>query len=250
MTARIVPAWAVLACAELVLLRRSALVALTAIAVPIGLGISWVFLTGNSGAEADYGSAAAMQLLFLLACTPYMAGTTALAARRQHAVLKRWRTSGASNADLIIGLLSPYALLVVVQAVLLLTVTAVVGHDAPAQWWPLTVGVLGGTLMAGALAFATAAFTRTPELAQFTTLPVFLALFGGGMWVTMTRPDEVTWPMLAVPGAAVAQLVRTGWNGTAPGQLFDQTWPSIVVLLALTALSVALAFRVFRWESR
>jgi hypothetical protein len=56
--------------------------------------------------------------------------------------------------------------------------------------------------------------------------------------------------MLAVPGAAVAQLVRAGWNGAAPGQLFDQTWPSIVVLLALTALSVALAFRVFRWESR
>jgi ABC-2 type transport system permease protein len=249
-TQRIVPAWAVLASAELVLLRRSVLVALLAIAQPIALGIGWVFITRTNGAETDYGSIAGMQLLVLLASTPYMAGTTALAARRQHAVLKRWRTSGASNADLIIGLLSPYALLVVVQAVLLFTVTAVVGDDAPAQWWPLTVGVLGGTLMAGALAFATAAFTSTPELAQLTTAPVFLALFGGGMWVTTTPPDEVTWAMLAVPGAAVAQLARAGWNGAAPGQLFDQTWPSIVVLLALTALSVALAFRIFRWESR
>ena len=247
---RSVPAWAVLASAELILLRRSALVALTAIAVPIGLGIGMVFLTRNSGAETDYGTAAAMQLLLLLGCTPYMAGTTALAARRQHAVLKRWRTSSASNTELIIGLLSPYALLVVVQAVLLFTVTAVVGDDPPAQWWPLAVGVLGGTLMAGALAFATAAFTRTPELAQFTTAPVFLALFGGGMWVTMTPPDEVTWAMLAVPGAAVAQLARAGWNGTAPGQLVDQSWPSIVVLFAMTAMSVALALRVFRWESR
>jgi ABC-2 type transport system permease protein len=247
---RTTPAWAVLASAELILLRRSALVALIAIAVPIGFGTAWVFLARDSGAQTDYGSAAAIQLLLLLACTPYMAGTTALAARRQHAVLKRWRTSGASSADLIIGLLSPYALLVVVQAVLLFTVTAVVGGAAPARWWPLAVGMLGGTVMAGALAFATAAFTRTPELAQFTTTPVFLALFGSGMWVTATPPGEVSWPMLAIPGAAVTQLVRAGWNGAAPGQLLDETWPSIVALLVLTVLSVALAVRVFRWESR
>ncbi|GID30526.1 ABC transporter permease [Paractinoplanes brasiliensis] len=244
------PAGAVLATAELLLLRRSALVALIAIAQPIGLGILLAFLTRDSGLAADYGSAAALQLLLLLASTPYMAGTTALAARRQHGVLKRWRTSGASDADLIIGLLSPYALLAVVQAVLLCTVTAVIGGDAPARWWPLAVGVLGGTAMAGALAFATAAFTRTPELAQLTTAPVFLALFGGGMWVTMTPPDEVTWVMLAVPGAAVAQLVRVGWNGAAPGQLLGQTWPSMVALSVLAALAVALAFRVFRWETR
>lgn len=70
------------------------------------------------------------------------------------------------------------------------------------------------------------------------------------MWVTMTPPGEVTWPVLAVPGAAVAQLVRTGCNGAAPGQLLDQTWPSIAALLVLTAASVALAFRLCRWESR
>jgi ABC-2 type transport system permease protein len=247
---RTAPAWAVIAAAELVLLRRSVLVALIAIAQPIGLGVLLVLVARNGDAQADYGSAAALQLLVLLGCTPYMGGTTALAARRQHGVLKRWRTSGASNADLIVGLLSPYALLVVVQAVLLFTVTAAVGGDAPARWWPLAVGVLGGTLMAGALAFATAAFTRTPELAQLTTIPVFLALFGGAMWVTVTPPGEVSWAMLAVPGAAVAQLVRAGWHGIAPGQLLDQAGPSIVVLLAMTALSVALAFRLFRWESR
>jgi ABC-2 type transport system permease protein len=145
-------------------------------------------------------------------------------------------------------MLLPLALLVVVQAVVLVGTTIAVTGEWPHAWWPLVLATIGGTALAAALAFVTAAFTATPEMAQVTTLPVFLALFGGAFWVAATPPGEVTWAMLAVPGGAVAQLVRLGWDGAA---LSASTVAPPLVAMAVTAAAVAwLAGRVFRWQPR
>lgn len=235
--------WALLAVAEFKLLVRSPLVAVTAILAPLAMGL---FLLGNR--EFGSGQLVALQVLALLGFTPFAGATTTLAARRQHLVLKRLRTSPASDREIIAGVVLPVAVLVVVQAAILVAVTIAVTGSWPHAWWPLGLAVVGGTALAVALAFVTAAFTATPELAQITTLPVFLMLFGGGLWAGGTAPGDVTWVMLAVPGGAVAHLVRLGWDGTG-----GTAWSVVPPLVAMVVTTVAagwLAGRVFRWQPR
>jgi ABC-2 type transport system permease protein len=234
---------ALLAVAELKLIIRSPLVAATAILAPLAMGL---FLLGNK--ELGGGAVVSLQLLALLGFAPYAGATTTLAARRQQLVLKRLRTSPASDRAIIAGLMAPLGLLVVVQAVVLIATTIVVTDTWPHAWWPLVLAVTGGTALAVALAFITAAFTTTPEMAQITTLPVFLALFGGGFWVGGTEPTEVTWAMVAVPGGAVAQLARLGWDGT--GLSASTVLPAVVAMTATALAAAWLAARVFRWQPR
>jgi ABC-2 type transport system permease protein len=131
--------------------------------------------------------------------------------------------------------------------VLVASTIAVTG-SWPREWWPLGPALIGGTALAVAFAFVTAAFTATPELAQVTTLPVFLALFGGGFWVGVTDPGDVTWAMVAVPGGSVAQLIRLGWDGA--GITWATVLPPLVVMAVTVAALAWLAGRVFRWQPR
>jgi ABC-2 type transport system permease protein len=235
--------WALLAVAELKLLIRSPLVAATAILAPLAMGL---FLLNNR--ELVGGHLVALQVIALLGFTPYAGATTTLAARRQQLVLKRLRTSPASDREIIAGVVLPVAALVVVQAAILVACTIAVTGSWPHAWWPVGLAVIGGTALAVALAFVTAAFTASPELAQITTLPIFLMLFGGGFWAGGAAPDEVTWAMVAVPGGAVASLVRLGWDGA--GLTASAVVPPLVAMIVTSAAAVWLAGRVFRWQPR
>jgi ABC-2 type transport system permease protein len=235
--------WALLAVAELKLIIRSPLAAGTAILAPLAMGL---IMIGNQRNGVDM--VVSMQLVALLGFTPYAGATTTLAARRQQLVLKRLRTSPASDREIIGGLLMPLVVLVVVQAVVLVATTIVVTRSWPHAWWPIGLALVGGTALALALAFVTAAVTSGAEMAQLTTLPVFVALFGGTIWVLATAPGEVTWVMMAVPGAAVAQLTRLGWEGTALS--FSTVAPPLVAIAVTAAVSAWLAARVFRWQPR
>lgn len=245
----LLPRWLVLAGAEFVLLRRSPLSVATAVLGPIVLGVGVLLLAQDSGKSVG-GDTVALQLLMLLGFTPYVGATTTIAARRQELVLKRLRTCDLSDAGIIAGLLAPFAVLVVIQAAALCWLTVVISGQAPARWWPLIAAVGGGTALVMALAFVTAAVTPVPELAQLTTSPVFFSLFGGGLWLFST--GTATWPMLAVPGVAVADLARAAWNqpGASPWDVLRQCAPSLLAVLLLSALAVALAARLFRWQPR
>ena len=99
-----------------------------------------------------------------------------------------------------------------------------------------------------ALAFLTASFTRTPDAAHYTTMPGFAVLFGGLMWMLSTPADEVTVPMLALPGNAVTQLLRYGWTGEGAVGM-NVVWP-LVASVAVAIASCVVAARLFRWEPR
>jgi ABC-2 type transport system permease protein len=181
-----------------------------------------------------------MQMLMLIGCTPYAAATTALAARRHGSVLKRLRTTPLSSAGILAGVLTPYALVGLVQAVVLTGVTRAAGGPRPERWWPMVLAVLLGTLLAAAFAVATAVVTPVPELAQLTTVPVFLGFFGGGLWRLGT--DAMSWPMLLLPGASLTDLIRMSWQ--VPGS------PCIAPGLAVAFVAGALGLRWFRWDAR
>jgi ABC-2 type transport system permease protein len=231
--------WVVLATSELRLLVRSPVAVVNAVLFPVAIGAGWVLLARDTGKDLG-ADAVAMQILVLLGFTPYAGAVGVLVARRHELVLQRLRTTALSGAGALAGLLSPYVLVVLVQAALLAGVTAAAGGPGPDRWWPPLVALLAGTVLAVALAVLTAAVTPVPELVQLTTVPVVLSLFGGGLWLLHT---PLTWPMLPVPGVAIAGLVRLGWQ---PGSVV----PCLLAVLILTLVTAGLATRVFRWDRR
>jgi ABC-2 type transport system permease protein len=118
-----------------------------------------------------------------------------------------------------------------------------VGGEPPSRWWPLILGVLAGTVLATTLAVATAALTPLPELAQLTTVPVSLGLFGGGFWLLDTGASSL--PMLAAPGVPVAELIRMAWR-PAGGPVV----PCVLAITATCVLGAVVASRRFRFDPR
>jgi ABC-2 type transport system permease protein len=112
-----------------------------------------------------------------------------------------------------------------------------------------------------AFAFWTAAWTRSAESAQLTSLPLILLASVGPM--VNTVPDLPGWlkDLLALtPGAAMSDLIRVGWFGldgpdaTETTLSFAQTWGQafgpLLVLAAWLVLAITLARRSIRWEPR
>jgi ABC-2 type transport system permease protein len=237
--------WAAVAGAELRLIVRNRTTALMALALP--LLIAALSFSQNSPIGEGTSAIAVVQLGMLLAFTVYLTGTTTLSARRQQLYLKRLRASRASVLGIVTGLMLPLVLLALVQAAVLFGLTGAVAGQVPAQPVLLVLAVLVGGAMFAALAFLTAAFTSSPEAAQFTTAPAFMVVTTGLIWTLTTAPEEVGPQQLAVPGGALAQLARYGWDGggSASGILL-----AIGMSLLVTAASIAVAAGVFRWEPR
>lgn len=240
-----VRAWLLIAGSELRLLRRSAFAVVMAAVLPAALAALIVWAEGDTG-KAGWPAAAGLSSVTLIAFTMYAAGTTNLVVRRQQFVLKRLRTSGASDTAVVAGVLTPFVVLTLLQTVLLFGIVAVADGRAPAAPWLPAVAVGAGTVVAGLLAVATATITSAAELAQLTTAPVALAFCGGGLWVAATAPGDVTWAMLALPGGSVTQLTRLGWHDAAPGGLTA----AVAALLLVAAVGTPLAVRALRWDPR
>jgi ABC-2 type transport system permease protein len=109
------------------------------------------------------------------------------------------------------------------------------------------------------LAAASAAFTRTTELAQVTTLPVLMAcMVGSGLVVPLDElPARVADILRALPLTPVVDLLRLGWAGTtgeaAPtgfaGSLELAARP-LFLLIGWLVLGTVAVRRWFRWEPR
>lgn len=237
--------WVVIATTELRLIMRNKVTAVSATVLPLAFAVLFL-LTGLSKGEGA-SAVAVVQLMALQLITVYATGTTTLAARRQQLYLKRLRSSPASVASIVAGLMAPLVGIAFVQAIVMVSVTGLYLGELPARPWMLVVAMLVGGVMCAALAFLTAAFTKTPEAAQLTTTPAFVALIVGAVAVASTPPALVSWFWLSVPGGALAQLARTAWGGN---DLVQTALPALGLSLLPAAAAVAIAIRVFRWEPR
>jgi len=238
------PAWALIAEAELRMLTRSAPAVVMGAVLPAALGLLIVWAERDTG-QAGRGTATGLQLTVLLALTAYGAGTTTLVSRRTQAVLKRLRTSGASDAAVLTGILLPSALLMVLQTVI---VVLAGGGRLPGHAWAPAVAVVAGIVVAGLFAVVTSGWTASPELAQLTTSPLALAFLGGAFWAARTPAAEVEWWMFALPGASVTQLARLGWD--EPGMTTADGLAATAVLLILVAAVTPFVTRAMRWDPR
>jgi ABC-2 type transport system permease protein len=112
-----------------------------------------------------------------------------------------------------------------------------------------------------ALAYWTAAWTRSAESAQLTSLPIIILASAGPLTAsTPDMSDGLRSILELTPGAAMAELVRVGWFGLdGPAAetttlSFAESWSQagrpLLVMAGWTAIGVSLARRSMRWEPR
>ena len=199
---------------------------------------------------------AAFVLLFVV----YYNLVTAMVARREELVLKRLRTSQATDADILAGAAVP-ALAVAVVQVLIVTVAAVALLDlgVPVNPVLIVIGLLGGAAVFVLLAALSTPFTRNVETAQITTMPALLVnlLFSGLTFPLDVFPDTLATAARLVPLTPVVELFLLGLEGavaSAPPVSFAETFAEAVVpvgvLLAWIVVGVYGVRRWFRWEPR
>ncbi|HMH90682.1 MAG TPA: ABC transporter permease [Streptosporangiaceae bacterium] len=254
---------AALARAEGVLLRRSRIALLTAVAAPVLLAGAVKALPGAAPPARAGGAAPGLLIAltaFALLYPVYHNLVVTLAGRREQLVLKRLRTGEATDGEILAGTALPAIAVAWAQiAVAAVAAAAVPGLHPGAAAVLALAGLAGGTAVFALLAIVTSAVTRSAELAQVTTLPALaISLAGSGLLFPLTPlPDAVRLAAQALPLTAVTSLMRLGLTATAAGGQHPGLAASlggaavpVLVLAAWIAAAGWAARRWFRWEPR
>jgi ABC-2 type transport system permease protein len=244
-----------LARAELRILARDRVAAFNVVIVPL---VAAAYLVANPPTQDIPGPVAASVAAVLLAVFTSAAlvlkSVMVLAQRREQHLLERWRISGAAPPAILAGTLLPGVLLLVVGLAVMFPALAVALDHPPVQPVWLLLAVVLAIIVGSAAAIVAAAYARTTDGAAVVALPIFAALFGGGVWATLVPLGDITWRMRATGGGALTELVRIGWEGPTDGigivAAATATGPSLLVLLALTLILAVAATRTFRWDTR
>ncbi|MDA3648022.1 ABC transporter permease [Saccharopolyspora indica] len=226
------------------LLSRNKAVLISATLLPLMLGYVLASNVPADAGPAAWSMVLGMQVLAVQGFTIYFTTTATLASRREDRYLKRLRSGEVSDAVILGGLLLPVVLLGLAQTAVVLAIATAIGAPAPANPLPLVLAALLGSAMSLVAGAATSGFTASSEQAQITTMPWFLVLVGGSVWVSMS--GEITPLTYLVPSGGVMDLVGLAMTGgDVPSAL-----PATGALLAWTALLAILARTWFRWEPR
>ncbi|HET9654980.1 MAG TPA: ABC transporter permease [Kineosporiaceae bacterium] len=245
--------------AELNLFRRNRTAVFSALGMPL------VLVGAVSGVDVGRRTLSTTAFLvtsmlgFVLLTAVYYNLVTAYVARREDLVLKRLRVGELHDAEILAGVASPSVVVSLVQVAVVVVVGTMIGLPVPVNPLLLALGITGGIVMFVLLAAVSTAFTRTPETAQITTLPVLLAcMLGSGLMVPLdVLPGAVVDVLRILPMTPVLELVRLGWLGTTGsgpeqgflGVLGPALAPSAILTVWLV-LGVISVRRWFRWDPR
>lgn len=242
-----------------VLLTRNRLAFVYAVVLPL-LPLALLF-TGDPG-DVTVGANAITTMFLVTTLFPVYYNVLAqFVSRRDELVLKRMRTGESRDAELLVSIALPGAI-----AALALTAVSVPfawAVDQPLPVNPLLFAALAvlGVIMLTAFAYWTAAWTRSAEAAQLTSMPIILLASAGPLAISIPDMSEGLRTVLeATPGAAMAELIRVGWFGLDGVDAkettlsFAETWRAagspLSVMVVWTVVAVSLARRSMRWEPR
>lgn len=238
-----------------VLMTRNRLALTYAVVVPL---TPLLLLLTNERGDPGVGAVAVTTTVLMAVLFPVFYNVLSqFVTRRDELVLKRMRTGEARDLELLVALVLPGAAVTLAVGVLVVPLAVALGQDAPLNLPVYLAGLVAATVMFAAFAFWTAAWTRNAEAAQMTSLPVILLAIGGQLSAALPEAAQ-RWADLT-PGAALTDLVRSGWFGVAEDgttRTLDlaATWGEaalpLVVLVAWTVVALAIAARSLRWEPR
>lgn len=239
--------------AETRLLVRNRTVAVSAIVLPLAMGLFFMWNFSSTGVPLLLVVAVAVQLTFVIAMAVYTTAPLILVARRHSGVFKRMRTSGISDAGLLTATIAPGVLIGLLQLLLFIPLNALIAGPMAVDPLPLVLAGLGGLALAVAAALATAVITINPERAQITTLPLAFVIVGAAAAIVAVPSDGWWQALIAVPGAAMGQLVEfalTGgaWSAGLGG--LPAVLPALAAVVLWPVVFGLVARRTFRWDNR
>lgn len=244
-------AWFAIFGAELRLLLRNTTVAVSALLMPLVIAVMFVASGMQDTPSSGWGYLIALILLTVFGMSGCITAAGTLTYRRDELYLKRLRCSQASDAAILVGVLSPVLLVTLVQGLLMVALTAVVASSLPASPLPLVAVIALGTAMSAGMGMATTGFASSGEQAQTVATPVFFVLIGTGIWAGTGLAEGLTTLQQLSPGGAVVQLVALAYDpGATLSASTSELFPALGGMLGWTAVSVGAARRYFRWEPR
>ena len=242
-----------LALMETKLVVRNRTTAITSLVLPVGIGLLYVLTFAPGGDSRLWGVVVALQLAITLGMGVYLTATQTVVARRHSRVLKRMRSSGISDAGLLVAIMMPSVAIGLVQLVIYTVIDAATGAPLPPDLLWIAVAVVGGLALCTTAALATTVVTAAPERAQITTLPLVFVLLGGAVVLSIAPLDGWWQAAVALPGAAIGQLSQLAFTGAAWSSGFagvPVVLPSVVSLVVWTVVFGWVARRRFRWDPR
>lgn len=249
-----------LAAAETRLLLRNRTALVNSVLLPLLL-VAAVPVLGLGDGEEPLGplllqAVVGISLIYLT----YYNLVTTYVARREDLVLQRMRTGELTGPEVLTATAVPTLLISVGQVLVVLVGVLVLGQwTAPADIVLPVLGLLGGLVLMSLLAAASTSFTRTPESAQITTLPIVLVntALSGILYPLTIFPDALATVARLLPVTPVIELVQLGLTGTtwegkavAGGELWSAALQPLAVLAAWVVIGGVAAARGFRWAPR
>lgn len=246
--------------AELMLFWRNRTAVFNGLLLPVAMILPLSSVKPDTGNLAGNAFLITSVLGFVLLTAVYYNLVTTFVARREDLVLKRLRVGELTDPEILAGTASPAIVIALAQITLFGAVgAAVLGLPVPVNPPVLLIGVAGGLGVFVLIAAVSAAYTRTVEMAQVTSLPVLLACtVGSGLMLPLTAvPDVVADVLRLLPLTPVMDLLRLGWVGTT-GEATPTDFAGVlglaakpIAVLAVWAVLGAVAVRRwFRWEPR
>ncbi|MDN5893513.1 MAG: ABC transporter permease [Nocardioides sp.] len=214
-----------------------------------------LFLFSGTRGDDTIAMTSSTTVIFLLMLFPvYYNLLSMFVSRRDELVLKRLRTGEARDSELITSMAMPGVLITLVITLAAVMLGFPLGQQVPTNPILLLAVVLLGAGVFTALALWTAAWTRTAEAAQITSMPVILLASVGPM--APIFPESARRFVELTPGSAMDTLVRLSWFGYDDGSQLDfaATWGAssgpMLVLAAWVLIGWALARTYMHWEPR
>ena len=216
---------------------------------------------GERGSETVGANAIGTVFLSTMLFPVYYNALSQFVNRRDELVLKRMRTGETRDSELIASIALPGFAIALVVSALTVPVAAALGQRLPVNPILYAGTVVAAGVMFTALAYWTAAWTRSAESAGLTSLPIILLASAGPLTVSIPDMSDALRSLLELtPGAAMTELMRVGWFGLDGPEAnettlsFAETWsqvgPPLLVIASWTVLGVTLAKRSMRWEPR
>jgi ABC-2 type transport system permease protein len=220
-----------------------------------------LLLTGERGDETVGASAIVTMFLVVGLFPVYYNVLSQFVSRRDELVLKRMRTGEARDGELLVSIALPGAVSALAVMAVAVPISQFFDQPLPVNPFLYAAAAVLVVIMFSAFAYWTAAWTRSAEAAQLTSMPIILiASFGpiGSQISGLSEPLRTLFEL--TPGAAMSELVRVAWFGLDGADAktttlsFADTWsqagPSLLVIAAWTIVAFVLAARAMRWEPR
>src|ERR1700754_1738809 len=195
-----------------VLLSRNRLAFVYALVLPL-LPLL-LLLTGERGEESGGASAIVTVFLVVGLFPVYYNVLSQFVSRRDELVLKRMRTGEVRDAEMIVSIALPGVISALAISALVVPLSQLFDQPLPVNPVIYAAAAVLAVIMFSAFAYWTAAWTRSAEAAQLTSMPIILLASFGPVGASLADSSEILGTISdATPGAAMSELVRISWFG-------------------------------------